>query len=253
MHFYLLRTFKFSLVGILLLSLMACSSLPSFSVVNNDAPENKVDLQYSGKTVLLLPVYSLLRDFRALSPAVFEALAQSLEERGFDVFELTKEEYRRFRKQALHDVGAIYSPELKELIPEDEFVFINAFIAHLKNSGKFDVLLMPELQLEVAQLDGEKLAWGGIEQRLEIYDANQEQVSVDDWQSQPEVHRALSMQMYYYAKQSQQLEKQNIGLSVPYQILLDSNGQGRYVVPQYLITEEQLNRAVNYLLAPLNQ
>ncbi len=230
--------FIFSLLMILYLS--ACSTPPK---LDEAQVEDKL-VFYEAQKVVVLPIFSLVKEFRQYTPLIHQTLVDSLSARGFDCFVIGEKQYLEMRKKALQESGSIYNPGVGEFIPFNEDVYIADFVQQLTSVGDFNLLLFPELLLRTAMVNGDFVAWDGTNQPLIV------KGNADGNAKIPKIARGLSLKVVAYTIRGERRMEQFGGLAVPYYLDLTST-PASFKLRDNLMEQEKLLKGVQRVIAPL--
>lgn len=145
-----------ALLSVLLLSLLGagCTTEP---VEPEQQPQNAI----------VLPVFTLHKELRGDVGIVQSQLLKSLRDAGYHCSELSGEEFEKLQRVAFEESGSIYNPSVGEYVALDDGRYRASLLQQLRGR-KFDVVIVPELQLRAAQVQDKKILWDGVTREMEV-------------------------------------------------------------------------------------
>lgn len=196
------------------------------------------------KKIVLLPVFSVIKEFRQYDEMVHRRLINQLQNLGHEPIVIADEQYQLFRKHALEQSGSIYNPAVGDFIPYDEQVYVAKLVLQLSKSIDFDLLMLPELSLRAATVDGDMLVWDGVRMPQVIKGGQ------DKTFRSPDKARGLSLKIAIYTRAGRELVKHYTGVAVPYYLDLQQSPV-RYRLRKQLFDDDQLNTSIALALKTL--
>lgn len=197
------------------------------------------------KTIVVLPVFTVVRAFRPYGTEVHQQLVKELEQAGHDCFVVSDKQYKSLRHQALEQSGSIYNPAVGDFVAYKEDVYAASMIEQLSKLGDFDLMLIPELVLRTAAVDGDQLVWDGV--RLPMVVKGERDATF----KAPGKARGLSFKGTVYTSNGREVVKRYSGFAVPYYLDLGATPPN-YRIRETLYDEATLDvgikRAIDVLL-----
>jgi hypothetical protein len=142
--------------ALLLLSLLGagCTTEPAEP---ERRPENAV----------VLPVFTLHKELRGDVAIVQNQLVRALKDAGYKCVELSADEFEKIQRVAFEESGSIYNPTVGEYVPLEPGRYRVSLLQQLRGR-KFDVVILPELQLRAAQVQANNILWDGVTRNIEV-------------------------------------------------------------------------------------
>ncbi len=195
-------------------------------------------------TVLLLPVTSLHQELSDTQAQIESILTANLKKKGFKVVTITAEQYTAVNQQALDDSGSIYSPEVGSFTPLNRSSYAKSIAARLNSKLTFDLLLLPELTLRSAAVEGESVTWDSVKRKIEL------QAAPGSITRLPEQSKGLSVSLTAYTQGGVRVNQVYGGISLPYTISFIKD-QPNYVLKPEFFTDKEAAEGVKKALSQL--
>ena len=195
------------------LPLVRILMLVSFSVwltACSQQPTKPASVDEAQKRIVVLPVFSLVKDFRQYSDDVHQRLLRQLKSMGYDTIVLEHTQYQQMRRQALEQSGSIYNPMVGEFVPYKEDIYLASLVEQLRTQESFDLILLPELVLRDAKLDGDLMVWDGGKLPFQISGDKKQRYKT------PSRVRGLSLEIEVYTPTLRQKVRHFGAIAVPY-------------------------------------
>ncbi len=221
------------LVTFMLLMFSACAEQPTKPEVSEDSQK-----------IIVFPVFSIVKEFHQYNDEVHGRLIAELQKLGFDVVTVSEEQYRDIRHHALEQSGSIYNPAVGDFVPYNEQVYVADIVLQLAKSVNFDLLLMPELTLRTATVDGDLLVWDGVRLPQVIKGKKNKTYRV------PDKARGLSLKIALYTRAGREQVKHYTGVAVPYYLDLERRPPS-YRLREQLFDDGQLDASIELALKTL--
>lgn len=164
------------------------------------------------RSVLILPVESLHEDLVAASEPIYQALQTAVAKKRFTVINANSERYQQAVDEALSVSGAMYDPGVGKFLPLDRRIYIKALIDEFAADEDFSVLILPELLIRVAGVNGDHASWDGVERRIELTE------KADKPYRPLRTVRGVSIKLSVFTKQGADIIQSYAGLSLPYTV-----------------------------------
>jgi len=119
------------------------------------------------ETAIVLPVSTLIKDLRGDVSIVQHQLVKTLKDAGYHVTELGADEFEKMQHNAFDESGSIYNPSVGEYVPLEPARYRANLLQQLRDR-KFNLVIMPELQLRSAQVQGDEVLWDGVARKIEV-------------------------------------------------------------------------------------
>lgn len=198
-------------------------------------------LVVKAKTILVLPADSLHKELDPFYGDVQQRLAEMISARGFAVTTIEGKEYQQLYDEALTVSGSVYEPGVGKMVPLNRGAFSKAIIDLISERKRFDIVVLPEMVLRTANVDGDKAVWDGIEREF-------------TWVKEPEdVYRlpakasGLSLRLEAYTDNGAQLLVKFSGIALPYNLRSD-NGRFIFDLKDPFFSRDELNDSVDLVL-----
>lgn len=159
--FFPTALFQVSFRHIVMLSLSLLLALASGCTTGPVEPEQQP------QKAIVLPIFTLHKELRSDASMVQNELREALQEAGYDCVELTADEFEKLQRTAFDESGSIYNPTVGEYIPLDDAKYRKSLLQQLR-TRTFDVLIIPELQLRQALVQGKTIVWDGVSREMEV-------------------------------------------------------------------------------------
>jgi hypothetical protein len=221
------------LVG-LFLGLMACSQ----------SAVKPVLVEETQKRIVVLPVFSLVKEFRQYSDDVHQRLLGQLKSMGYDPIVLEHAHYQQIRRQALEQSGSIYNPMVGEFVPYKEDVYLASLVEQLGSEEGFDLILLPELVLRDAKLDGDLMVWDGAKLPFQVSGDKKQRYKT------PSRIRGLSLEIEVYTPGLRQKVRHFGAIAVPYYYDLNTTPP-RFKLRENLFDGKVVDAGIGLAIDPL--
>lgn len=230
------------LLALLAALLTACAALETQSGAGKHAATSV--LLENNPRVIVLPMFTLIKEFRQYDDLVHAELVKRLDALGYDTFLLSDKQYKDIRRQALIESGAMYNPRIGLYLPSDMPVYIQSILRQLAQLGDYHLVIFPELQLRKAVLAGDKVGWDGIVRPF------LKEGRVTSLYKVPNAAKGLSIKVSAYTA-SGGLQMEGFGgLVVPYILNLNDTPPS-YYLRRDMFAGAKLDSGFDFLLAPL--
>lgn len=221
------RDFALALLAVFLLLLNGCGT-------NASKPDLAV------RKAVVLPVSTLHKELRRDVGIVQSQLVEALENAGYDCLVIQADEFTRMQANAFDVSGSIYSPTVGEFVALDDAKYRASLLQQLRARGVFDVMIMPELTLRAARINGNVISWDGVSRDIEVRGNNKYLT--------PREARGLSLLVSLYGNNGNVVGRGIGGITVPFYLDAQTNDvkfQLRDVVYDLNEVSEGVGIAVN--------
>jgi hypothetical protein len=198
-------------------------------------------LVVKAKTILVMPADSLHQQLDPFYRDVQHRLATGISEKGFSVTTIEGREYKKLYNEALTVSGSVYEPGVGKQVPLNRGAFSKALIDLVSERKRFDIVVLPEMLLRTAIVDGDKAVWDGIDQKFTWVE------KPDDIYRLPAKASGLSLRLAAYTDQGAEVMVKFTGIALPYNIRND-NGRFVFELKDPLFSREELNEGVDLSL-----
>lgn len=218
----------------------ACASQPA---EKNRRPGTAA-LSSKQQTVVVIPVFSLVKDFRPMSDGIKDELMKQLEEKSFDCYVISKKMFKVLNRKALEESGAIYNPKVGEFVPTRKDVYIKSLISQLASVGEFNLLLVPEIVMRDARISGGEVWWDNQSMSLPISGKSRTSYKV------PQQGRGLSLQLAAYTSSGGEQMMSYGAIAVPFYLDI-SEPQPELKMRKKVLHMTDFSHAVGQAIQPL--
>jgi hypothetical protein len=164
---------------------------------------------------IVLPVSTLHKELRGDAAIVQNQLAEALNEAGYDCYVITVQDFEQLQRKAFDESGSIYNPSVGEYVALDDARYRNSLLRQLRARGAFDVMVVPELMLRAARIQGNVISWDGVSRDLEVRGQSKYLM--------PREARGLSLLVNAYGNNGGLAAKGIGGITVPFYLDARSN------------------------------
>ncbi len=219
-------------IGVLFFSLflLGCETVPVADT-----------LVVKAKTVLVLPADSLHKELDPFYGDVQLRLAKMISEKGFKVTTIEGREYQQLANDALTVSGSVYEPSVGKMVPLNRSTFSKALIDLISERKRFDIIVLPEMVLRTANVDGDKAVWDGIEREFTWSE------KPDDIYTLPSKASGLSLKLGAFTHNGAQVLVKFTGITLPYNLRND-NGRFIFELKDPFFSRDELNESVDLSL-----
>jgi hypothetical protein len=117
--------------------------------------------QQQVEKAIVLPLFTLHKELRSDLSIVQTQLVRALEAAGYECEQISEEEFEKLRDNAFSESGSIYNPSVGEYVALEPVAYRKSLLQQLRSRG-FDVMILPELQLRAASVQGNSILWDGV-------------------------------------------------------------------------------------------
>ena len=203
-------------------------------------------LKIEASKVVVIPVESLHRELKRVSGPVYAELVEQVRKQGFQVTELSDTEYEQLRQQALEISGSIYDPKVGAFLPLKRATFIKAVVDLSAQQYDHDIVLIPELVLRTADVNGDKAEWDDVKREVSVISESETTYKL------PEKIKALSLRLGAYTNKGAEVYLNFSGISLPYH-LRHVNKKMTLELKENYFTVREIKEGVNIALQPFKQ
>lgn len=220
--------------------LHGCASQPA----TRDTPPVSPVKPAKQQTVVVIPVFSLLKDFRSMSEDISQELMIQLEQNSFDSFVLNKKMFKVLNRKALEESGAIYNPEVGQFVPTRRDVYIKSLVKQLGSVGEFNLLLVPEITMRRARISGDEVWWDNQSMPLPVSGKSKTAYKV------PAEGRGLSLKLSAYTSSGGEQMTSYGAIAVPFYLDL-SKTPPEFKARKKVLQMTDFSAAVKQAMQPL--
>lgn len=152
----------------LVLMLSACASGPRRVVADNYISPN-FEQPRPNSLIVLLPVGAETEDLQPGASILMNALHQSLNAAGYRVVALDQGSHDAIWTQEIEVVGGIYDPTTGALRQREVAQAVGHLVQRVTSETGAAMVIMPRLQLRVAEVSGMSALWDGQQRRVPTF------------------------------------------------------------------------------------
>jgi hypothetical protein len=109
----------------------------------------------------------LHKELRRDASIVQNELRKALQDAGYDCVELSADDFEKLQRNAFDESGSIYNPSVGEYIALDDAKYRASLLQQLRTRA-FNIMILPELQLRPARVQGNNIIWDGVTRNMEV-------------------------------------------------------------------------------------
>jgi hypothetical protein len=178
----------------------------------------KLDL--TGKVFVVAPAVTLHPELREMTEDIQREAVRQLQAKGLESSLTESAVFERNHQLALTESGSIYDPALGEFLPLNQKLYARQLMQGLSVDGEFDYLMMPELVLRSARVEGGLAYW----------DSGVERVAAEGGPL-PVSIKGLSVKMTLYRRDGSRVFQSFGAVTLPFKIEYKRQ-QAQYVLRQ---------------------